>query len=881
MPCSRPAPSARRRRRQRTASPSTSPAAATSPPSRCSPPAPTLRDDDGDGARRPRPTPAAPDPTDGDETDAPVGRHPTPTPTVPTIPEVAAGPDDERDRPDPGRPGDETATATSPADERRPVRRRKGDDARTRATAARRAARTSSTAIRRRRGRRPRAARGARRSAAPTARPPTRTPRSRITDFGAAPIGVPNFVIDQFSIPPFLLPIYQACGTQYGIPWEVLASINRIETAFGTNLNVSTAGALGWMQFIPSSWEMYGTDANGDGRKDPYNPVDAICAAARYLKAAGGRGGSLPGDLRLQPRRLVRRRGPALRQAVRQPAQRHRRLADRPDRGRPLPGRRQGALRRRHLRARRRLKRATPKKGVSGNAADVISDSPTRRGIDIFAAEDAPVVAVNDGVITKIGKNKKLGKLHRPARRLRQRVHLRRPRIESATWSRCRRSASSAPKDFHLVTPGEGDDEARRSTPATPTPRPAAEAELRGQTATAQGRSKDSARGLRGDRGRRPARSNTEDVRERLYALPERPKPTSTAPSLTGQLDDAARQGRARIRDLQVLLLRRPPLRRQERWTLNLYVRVRSVVAGTVLGRIGVPTTAVAPHVNFSISPAGRGATHDRPEADPRRLEAARGDRDLPRRRQEPVRRRRHRSARSCSPRSRSSSARSSPTRCIEIYSCGREDIATGQIDRRDHGDARVPGHARLPPDAHLAQVRPQRHDHLRQRQRPLDRRRGRHRPGQRHPDPRQPGPRLDHRGRDPGAAEAAGHDGARPGHLADGDGRPDLRDVRPRRPHPRRLHAGRRRRRRGQPLQPAMLAPEPVGQAARPDRRARLSRRSRPKPSKYSLPAEEAAGPATRTSASSAERPSPWHRSSPSPNSTCPARSGPATAAT
>ena len=68
----------------------------------------------------------------------------------------------------------------------------------------------------------------------------------------------------------------------------MLASINRIETAFGTNTSVSTAGALGWMQFIPSTWQMYGVDANNDGRKDPYNPVDAICAAARYLKAAGG-----------------------------------------------------------------------------------------------------------------------------------------------------------------------------------------------------------------------------------------------------------------------------------------------------------------------------------------------------------------------------------------------------------------------------------------------------------------------------------------------------------------------------------------------------------------------------------------------------------------
>ena len=118
--------------------------------------------------------------------------------------------------------------------------------------------------------------------------PTNANPSLTIADFGPAPIGVPSFIIDQFAIPPFLLDIYQACGTQYGIPWEVLAAINRIETAFGTNLNVSTAGAVGWMQFLPSTWETYGVDANGDHRKDPYNPVDAICAAARYLKAAGG-----------------------------------------------------------------------------------------------------------------------------------------------------------------------------------------------------------------------------------------------------------------------------------------------------------------------------------------------------------------------------------------------------------------------------------------------------------------------------------------------------------------------------------------------------------------------------------------------------------------
>jgi hypothetical protein len=100
--------------------------------------------------------------------------------------------------------------------------------------------------------------------------------------------GVPSFFIESFRIPPFLLPIYQAAGTAYGIPWQVLAAINEVETDYGRDLSVSSAGAEGWMQFLPSSWEQYGVDANGDGFKDPYNPADAIFAAARYLAAAGG-----------------------------------------------------------------------------------------------------------------------------------------------------------------------------------------------------------------------------------------------------------------------------------------------------------------------------------------------------------------------------------------------------------------------------------------------------------------------------------------------------------------------------------------------------------------------------------------------------------------
>ena len=90
-----------------------------------------------------------------------------------------------------------------------------------------------------------------------------------------------------YRIPLFLLPIYKAAAVQYGVPWQILAAINEIETDYGSDLSVSTAGAVGWMQFMPSTWLQYGVDALDAGNADPYNPVDAVFAAARYLRAAG------------------------------------------------------------------------------------------------------------------------------------------------------------------------------------------------------------------------------------------------------------------------------------------------------------------------------------------------------------------------------------------------------------------------------------------------------------------------------------------------------------------------------------------------------------------------------------------------------------------
>jgi Transglycosylase SLT domain len=89
------------------------------------------------------------------------------------------------------------------------------------------------------------------------------------------------------SSPDTLRALWQSAGARYGIPWQVLAAINKVETDDGRVRGTSSAGAVGWMQFLPSTWRQYGVDANGDGIADPQDPADAIYSAARYLEAAG------------------------------------------------------------------------------------------------------------------------------------------------------------------------------------------------------------------------------------------------------------------------------------------------------------------------------------------------------------------------------------------------------------------------------------------------------------------------------------------------------------------------------------------------------------------------------------------------------------------
>ncbi len=80
----------------------------------------------------------------------------------------------------------------------------------------------------------------------------------------------------------------QAALTCPGLPWGVLAGIGQVETDHGANKNVSSAGAMGPMQFMPATWEAYGVDGDGDGKADILNQTDAVYSAAHYLCSNGG-----------------------------------------------------------------------------------------------------------------------------------------------------------------------------------------------------------------------------------------------------------------------------------------------------------------------------------------------------------------------------------------------------------------------------------------------------------------------------------------------------------------------------------------------------------------------------------------------------------------
>jgi soluble lytic murein transglycosylase-like protein len=426
---------------------------------------------------------------------------------------------------------------------------------------------------------------------------------------GAAAIGVPNFFIDKFRIPPFLLPIYQAAGIEYGVRWEVLAGINEIETDYGRNLNVSSAGALGWMQFMPSTWKQYGVDANHDGKKDPFNPVDAIFAAARYLKAAGADTdirkavfaynhadwyvdsvlmrarliGGLPSDLVGSLTGLTQGQFPVAAKAT---------YAD--------------DLSEREI---------NKKIAIGRNAAVPVEANTSRRGINIYAKPGSPAIATQDGKVLKIGKTKRLGnfiQIEDVYGNTYTYAHLKKVAQAYAVPKEEKVSKDSVSKELGLPkkdpkptqaasagTQKKVSSVAKTVKKAAATPDATASARTSSQVADDAKASKEVV----------SASSAAEVTKERAFANPARPASYKAG----GEEQLLNREFQAGGTSYQAQFTKVLGLDSKDVQIKKLKVGSK-VVAGTILGRLGKTQKHVASHLLFEIRPAGKGA----PRIDPK-----------------------------------------------------------------------------------------------------------------------------------------------------------------------------------------------------------------------------------------------------------------------
>jgi hypothetical protein len=433
---------------------------------------------------------------------------------------------------------------------------------------------------------------------------------------------VPNFFIDSFQIPPFLLPIYQAAGIEYQVPWEVLAAINQIETDYGRNLSVSSAGAVGWMQFLPSTWRRWGVDANGDGVADPYNPVDAIFTAARYLHAAGASQnlsraiyaynhadwyvqsvllrskllGGVPSQLIGALTGLVEGHFPVAAPAA---------YAD------------DDVISRRG-------------RAIHGDSAAETVDSDGATDTEIFAKRGSPIIAVNDGKIVKLGHSAALGdyielqdstgnvytysQLGTISRRFAspRPVRITRSDLDSEMATPRVRAPSGSATAGHQIAPRT------RRPPSTATVNreiTAENRELARLSRSSHAHPRRGARSRRAQRSASPARRtpaagrssarHASLVKERLFARPARSASYAAGGNL--QLQNGS------ISSFDDYFADTLHLARGQ-YTLKR-LRVGSIViAGTILGRVGRPRQGVSSHLTFAIQPAGKGAPHIDPK---------------------------------------------------------------------------------------------------------------------------------------------------------------------------------------------------------------------------------------------------------------------------
>ncbi len=395
-------------------------------------------------------------------------------------------------------------------------------------------------------------------------------PTLSLVPLGAVPIGVPNFFIDTFRIPPFLLPIYQAAGVEYDVPWQVLAAVNDIETNYGRNLSVSSAGALGWMQFLPETWKQYGVDANGDGVKDPYNPVDAIFGAARFLHAAGA-SQNLRGAIFAYNNANWYVDSVLLRAKL---------VGGMPaDLVSSLTGLTDGLF---PVHATAKYADDVTETAALAHQANTHTPSPRTTATNIYAQSGAPVIAVKDGVITAIGDTPSLGRF----------IALRDGAGNTYTYSqvgpvshlyaapKAQATAATAPVARQVTVSSDPAPHAPASAGHQPNERtgsPVAVAPVAPP---------------------RPA-TDTASGPQRLFAYPAR-----RAAYAAGGWRQIAHPAPA---NLSAYLVGNPDLKPAD-VELKALAPGAEVVAGTILARIGPAAPGSAPHVGFQIRPAGKNA---------------------------------------------------------------------------------------------------------------------------------------------------------------------------------------------------------------------------------------------------------------------------------
>jgi hypothetical protein len=421
---------------------------------------------------------------------------------------------------------------------------------------------------------------------------------------GPAPLGVPNFFIDSFQIPPFLLPIYQAAGIQYDVPWQILAAINEIETDYGRNLSVSTAGAVGWMQFMPSTWKRYGMDVTGTGYADPYNPVDAIFAAARYLHAAGA-SKSIPNAIFAYNHASWYVQSVMLRAKLigGMPNQLVGALSGLVEGHFPVAAEAKYADSAVVKMAKTRVK--------SSNAAVTINSTQSaktaaNKGTNIFAKTGSPVIAVNDGKVVKVGQSKQLGNY----------VELQDATGNVYTYAHLGSVPRTypVPKLLHVTSKQINH---QLSLPPTPTPSgPATAGAQTGAAVPSTAQATKTSKTVTLPVTQAPSSATTTNqtasipqpmAKERLFAHPYRPASFAAGGSL--QVKTAA-QAISNFHNYfsDVLHLGR------NQYTLKPLKPGASVVAGTILGRIGRSQGGLAPHLQFLIRPAGKNAPYIDPK---------------------------------------------------------------------------------------------------------------------------------------------------------------------------------------------------------------------------------------------------------------------------